>query len=70
MDSALGVLVVAKKCMYYLKGDACKCGCTDVPVRLECIRCEKEPLHCNCVIVQGDVWFRVIRKDGSVVDDL
>lgn len=59
------------KCMYYLKRDECKCGCTDVPVRLECTECGLEPLVCTCSMSHGDAWFKVIRiKDGVVVNDL
>jgi hypothetical protein len=59
------------KCMYYLKGDKCKCGCCDVPVRIECIECGLEPLVCSCHMLRGEAYYRVIRvKDGSVVNDM
>jgi hypothetical protein len=59
------------KCMYYLKGMECTCGCTEVPVRLECTECGEPPLVCTCSMLKGDAWFRVIRvKDGSIANDM
>lgn len=58
-----------KICTYHRNGKNCKCGCCDVPVRIECIDCGLEPLVCNCHILKGDACYRVIRvKDGSVVE--
>lgn len=57
--------------MYYLKGMDCKCGCTEVPVRIECVDCGLEPLVCTCHLLKGDAYYRVIRKsDGVVVNDM
>jgi hypothetical protein len=58
-------------CTFDRNGTDCKCGCSEVPVRLECTECGEPPLVCVCSIGNGDAWFRVIRiKDGSVANDL